>query len=121
MIPHETSGEDLAHVVSLARELGVPCWSSPVLRHNPWFGEDDDGATVPLIENCLGGTVVLTIRFNGDITACQEPGEKLILGNLRDDGLDPTRVAAVQEFVRTRGCQPCGCCTNAFSHGMFVA
>lgn len=120
-IPGETQTADLNHVVTLARDFGVPCWSSPILRHNPWFGEADDGATVPVIQNCRGGTDALAIRYNGDITACQEPGDNLVFGNLHDDGLSPERVAFVQEYVKTRQCQPCGCCTNAFSEGMYVS
>jgi MoaA/NifB/PqqE/SkfB family radical SAM enzyme len=120
-IPGETTPADVRHVQDLAAGFGVPCWSSPILRHNPWFGEEDDGATVPQIDNCLGGTDVLTIRPNGDITACQEPRPALVFGNLRDDGLDPDRVARIQAAVKARACQPCGCCTNSFSHGIFVS
>lgn len=115
------SGADLSHVSNLAASLGVPCWSSPILRHNGWFGEEDDGARVPVIQNCRGGTDAITIRYNGDITACQEDRDFLVFGNLRDDGLDQERVASVQEAVRQRWCQPCGCCTNAFSEGMYVS
>jgi len=121
MIPNVTTSADLQHLYDLGRKYEVPIWSSPVLRHNPWFGEEDDGAKVRLIQNCCGGTRALAVRFNGDITACQEPRPDLVFGNLRDDGLDPARVEFCQNVVRTRRCQPCGCCTNAFSEGMFVS
>jgi MoaA/NifB/PqqE/SkfB family radical SAM enzyme len=116
-----TTHADREHVAALARTLDVPGWSSPILRHNEWFGESNDGAKVPLIENCRGGTDALTIRYNGDITACQETHPNLVFGNLRDEGLDAGKVVAVQEFVRMRKCQPCGCCTNAFTDGMYVS
>jgi MoaA/NifB/PqqE/SkfB family radical SAM enzyme len=119
-IPSQTQPEDFGHVMALAQELGVPCWSSPVLRHSSWFGEPDDGSTIPTFE-CHGGGEVFTIRPNGDITACQEPRPKLIFGNLRDESLDPGKVATIQASIKSKQCQPCGCCTNSFTDGQFVS
>jgi MoaA/NifB/PqqE/SkfB family radical SAM enzyme len=120
-IPGETTGDDRGHVLAVARRYRVPLWHSPILRKMPWFGVADDGATVPEIANCRGGGEVLVILPNGDITACQEPKPQLRLGNLGDEALDPSIVTRVQETVRNKKCQPCGCCTPAFSHGIRCA
>jgi radical SAM protein with 4Fe4S-binding SPASM domain len=114
-IPGVTTGSHVAHCQEIARRLGTYCSSSPILRHSPWFGQEDDGATVPLF-NCHAGDV-LAIRPNGDITACQEPRPQLIFGNLNDEELDAAKAERIMETIHARGCQPCGCCTNAFTHG----
>jgi MoaA/NifB/PqqE/SkfB family radical SAM enzyme len=120
-IPGETTDADREHCLAVAESYGVRLWHSPILRKMPWFGVPDDGAMVPLIENCRGGGEVLVILPNGDITACQEPKAQLRFGNLRDECLDPAAVARVQGLVKTRACQPCGCCTPAFSEGLRCA
>lgn len=114
-IPDITKPEDWGHSNKIANSLGVPCWSSPILRNNPWFGREDDGATIPTF-NCHAGEV-LAIRYNGDITACQEPRPDLIFGNLVDEELDAEKAIQIQKAVREQRCQPCGCCTAAFTHG----
>ncbi len=114
-IPGLQEQADFDHAEQVAAKYGQRLFHSHMLRHNPWFGMADDGATIPPFD-CHAGDV-LTIRPNGDITACQEPRPALVFGNLDDDHLDEAKAVAILESIKRRECQPCGCCTSAFTHG----
>lgn len=112
-----TTHEDIAHLRKVCADFGTQLWQSPIYRKSSWFGMEDDGIKMPRF-SCHGCREVLAIRPNGDITACQEPRDDLILGNLRDEGLDAEHVQKIQRKIDAGGCQPCGCCTTAFSDGI---
>jgi radical SAM protein with 4Fe4S-binding SPASM domain len=114
-IPGLTEQADFDHAETIAARYERPLFHSTMLRRSPWFGQADDGATIPPFD-CHAGDV-LAIRPNGDITACQEPRPNLIFGNLRDDELNPEKVDRIKTSIRAKECQPCGCCTVAFTHG----
>ena len=115
-VPGVTQQADIDHATQVAARWGKPLFHSLMLRHMPWFGEEDDGATIPPFD-CHSGDV-LVILHTGEIVACQEPRPQLVYGNLRDEHeIAPETAARIQQTVRTRGCQPCGCCTVAFTHG----
>lgn len=114
--PGITTDEDRKHVDELAATIGTQSWRSHLLRRMPWFGQEDDGATIAPFD-CYAIKDVICVHPNGDITACQEPRPNLVLGNLADEGLDEDRVREATRIVTEQQCQPCGCCTLAYTHG----
>jgi MoaA/NifB/PqqE/SkfB family radical SAM enzyme len=114
--PGVTTEADRLHVAAVAEYYGSWVSSSPILRHMPWFNEPDDGATIPLFE--CHAMEVICLHPDGEITACQEPRPDLRLGNLRDDCLDEAIVRRATEIIQRKECQPCGCCTGAYSLGI---
>lgn len=115
-----TTEADRQHVREIANQYGVEMWKSGILRNMPWFGVPDDGATIPAF-NCHAGTEAICIHANGDITACQEPRQSLRFGNLRDECIPEKTVERIQREIKERRCQPCGCCTGAFTLGLRCA
>jgi MoaA/NifB/PqqE/SkfB family radical SAM enzyme len=114
-IPGVTTPADIEHAGHVASLYGKPLFHSLWTRRMEWFGQKDDGATIPPFD-CHAGDIIC-VRPNGDITACQEPRPRLIFGNLRDVQLDDAKVTRVMDDIHSRACQPCGCCTTAFTHG----
>jgi MoaA/NifB/PqqE/SkfB family radical SAM enzyme len=115
-----TTDADREHVQAIARRYGTEMWRSNITRNNPWFGVADDGATIPRF-HCHAGDEVICIHPNGDITACQEPRPELVFGNLKDDCLNPDVIQRIQRDIKAGACQPCGCCTAAFTRGIRCA
>jgi MoaA/NifB/PqqE/SkfB family radical SAM enzyme len=118
ILPDVTTEADIAYVKQLCSVYGCRYADSPVMRRMEWFGQSDDGQKVPIFDGCHGGTGVICIRPNGDITACQEPRSYLVFGNLRDEALDERLALDIQATVAEKRCQPCGCCTEAISKGI---
>lgn len=115
--PGVTTQADRDHVKAVADRFGVFMSLSPILRHMPWFNQPDDGATIPIF-NCHAIRGVICVHPNGDITACQEPRPALELANLKDEGLDEAHVNDALAIIDSKGCQPCGCCTVAYTRGL---
>jgi radical SAM protein with 4Fe4S-binding SPASM domain len=80
------------------------------------YDDRSEDETLSILSRMNRGDV-LTIRPNGDITACQEERPKLVFANLRDEGLDEAKTREILRSIKARECQPCGCCTWAFTHG----
>lgn len=115
MIPGLTTQADIDHATDVALANGRGLYKSHLLRHNQWFGEKDDGATIPPFD-CHAGDV-LCVKPSGDLTACQEHRDWLVFCNLRDESLDEAAALDILARIKRRECQPCGCCTWAYTHG----
>lgn len=114
--PGITTDKDRQHVREMAQRLRVGHSYSHLMRNMPWFGVPDDGATIPrFICHAMN---VICFHPNGDITACQEPRPELRLGNLSDDCFDDEKLKQAIRIVKSGECQPCGCCTGAYTHGI---
>jgi MoaA/NifB/PqqE/SkfB family radical SAM enzyme len=105
----ETAPEDVQHVHSTAERLGsfrshVSCED---LRRSTRVGFADIKLTAPF--RCAGVTETVCLHPDGNFMPCDELWvEKLVLGNIRDSGLDPDAVDRVRRIVQSGGCQPCG-------------
>lgn len=116
MHPGITTEKDKQHVRQMALRLQAGHSYSHLMRNMPWFGVADDGAKIPKFR-CHAGNV-LCFHPNGDITACQEPRPELLLANLRDEKFDDKRLKEAIRIIESGECQPCGCCTTAYTHGI---